>query len=239
MDTLPKPQPDAPARKVQSFEFDSLLWWKKSGVWIVGIFGIVAFLMLPPRLVCGGRKKPNQTEALSNARQIGLALSEFQEEYGQMPDVATIEKIRQKTGTDLKLGTKSSNDFFRQLMASGIAQSESMFYAKIAGTRKPDNVFAGAKALEKGECGFTYFMGATKGCHPNRLIVVTPMIPGTDRFDPKPFDGKAVVLRADNSVMSYPISIKTGHIMERGQNLMDPTNPIWEGKPPSIVWPEL
>jgi hypothetical protein len=239
MDKLSKPSPDAALRRVQSFEFDSLLWWKKSGVWIVGIIGIVVFLAQPPRLVCGLRKKPNQTEAINNARQIGLALSEFQDEFGQLPDIDTIGRVRQKTGTDLKLGTRSSNDFFRQLMAGGMAQSESMFYAKISGTHKPDNVFVGGKSLEKGECGFTYLMGATKRTNPARPIAVTPMIPGTDRFDPKPFEGKAVVLKADNSVTSFPIALKTGHVMVNGKNLMDPSNPVWEGSAPVIAWPEL
>ena len=239
MTAPPQLPPDAPARPVQSFEFDSLLWWKKSGVWIVGLFLVIGcfFSFAQPFNIRRGKKAP-QTEAVNNARQIGLALSGFQDEFGQMPDTGTIEKVRQKSETDLKLGTKSSNDFFRQLMAIGIAQSESMFYAKISGTHKPDNVFAGVKALEKGECGFTYLMGAFQGCNPNRPILVTPMIPGTDRFDLKPFDGKAVILKADNSVSSYPIVTKTGHVMVNGRDLFDPANPIWEGKPPTIAWPE-
>ncbi|MEO7101689.1 MAG: hypothetical protein ABI162_20225 [Luteolibacter sp.] len=239
MTAPPQSSPDAPARPVQSFEFDSLLWWKKSGVWIVGLFFVIGcfFSFAQPRYICSGRKAP-QTEAVNNARQIGLALSEFQDEFGQMPDAGTIEKVRQKSGTDLKLGTRSSNDFFRQLLASGIARSENIFYAKISGTRKSDNGFAGVKALEKGECGFTYLMGATKDCNPNRPIAMTPMIPGTDRFDLKPFDGKAVILKADNSVSSYPIVIKTGHVMVNGRDLFDPANPIWGGKPATIAWPE-
>ena len=64
------------------------------------------------------------------------------------------------------------------------------------------------------------------------------MIPGTDRFDPKPFEGKAVLLRMDNSVTSLPIQ-KDGHVLLYGKNLFDPTNPIWDGKPPVIVWPDL
>ena len=170
---------------------------------------------------------------------MGLALSDFQKEYGTMPDVSTIAKVRASKGSKFNLGTKSSNDFFRQLIASGVVNSEMMFYAQVSDVHQPDNVFSGASALAKGECAFAYILGALKDCNPSRPIVMAPMIPGTDRFDPKPFDGKAVILKADNSVMFYPISIKTGHIMERGQNLMDPTNPIWEGKPPSIVWPEL
>ena len=226
---------------MQSFEFDSLLWWKKSGIWIVAIFVAVAAaaFLTRPNVSRGMRKRVEITEALSNARQIGLALTEFQEEFGQIPDISTIEKVRQKSGSDLKLGTNSSNDLFRQLMASGIVKHESIFCAKISGTHKADNVFAGARALEKGECGFTYFMGATKGCNPNRPIAVTPMIRGTDRFDPKPFQGKAVILRADNSVNSVPIRIKDGHAMVNGQNLMDPSNPIWDGHAPVIAWPDL
>src|SRR6478672_6118322 len=201
------------------------LFWKS----LLAVLVVILIAGLTTPLTFRHGKKAEQTEAVSNARQIGLALFEFHEEYGQMPDAGTIEKVRQKSGTDLKLGTKSSNDFFRQLMASGIAQSENMFYAKIVGTHKPDHIFAGAKALEKGECGFTYFTCATKGCNPSRPLAATPMIPGTDRFDPKPFDGKAVILRADNSATWVPILIRDGHATVNGQNLMDPANPIWEG----------
>ena len=182
-------------------------------------------------------KKATQTEAVTNARQIGLALFEFEREYGSMPETGTIEKVRQKTGTDLKLGTKSSNDFFRQLLAANITGSELIFYAKVHGTSKPDNVFAGAMALEKGECGFTYLTGVFDGCDPARPVIVAPMIPGTDRFDPKPFEGKAVVLRADNSVTSLTID-KHGHAIFERKNLMDPAHPVWQGKPPVIAWPE-
>jgi len=183
-------------------------------------------------------KKAPQTEAVSNARQIGLALFEFESEFGCMPDFSTPKSVIKKTGTRLSLGNKSSNDFFRQVIAAEIVQSEHMFYAHVAGTRKPDNVFTGYKALEKGECGFTYFIGATDSCDPNRPLVVIPMIPGTDRFDPKPFEGKAVVLRADNSVTSLTID-KQGHAVFEGKNLMDPKHPVWQGKPPSIAWPDL
>jgi hypothetical protein len=230
-------QPSVGAQAHHSFELDSLSWWKRSGVWIVGILVIaVAFFSTPPR---GGCKiSAVQVEAVNNARQIGLALSEFAREYGTMPDAGTIEKVRQNTGTDLKLGTKSSNDFFRQLLAANTVQSESMFFAMISGTHKPDNVFTGAKALEKGECGFTYLPGAFDGCDPRRPVAVTPMIPSTDRFDPKPFKGKAVVLRMDSSVTSIPIT-KDGHLIVSGMNLFDPSHPIWQGKPPVIAWPDL
>jgi hypothetical protein len=179
-----------------------------------------------------------QTEEVNNARQIGMALYEFETEYGKFPDATTIAAVRSKTGSTLPLGTTSSNDFFRQLMASGIAQSEAMFYAKGRGANKPDGLMDGSQALAKGECGFSYLMGLSSKGNPSRPIVVAPMIPGTDRFDPKPFEGKAVLLRLDNSATSLPID-KDGHVIVVGKNLFDPTNPIWEGKPPVIAWPEL
>ena len=235
METLQ--QPDCPDRKVGSFEIDSLLWWKKSGIWMIGIFAVVGFLISqPPRH--GGGKKANQTQAVNNARQIGLALYGFQEDYGKFPDATTIATVRQKTATDLNLGTKSANDFFRQLLATDIVASEEMFYAKIAGTHRPDNIFTKAEALKKGECAFSYFLGATRTDNPQRPILATPMIPGTDRFDPKRFDGKAVILKLDNSVTSVPIS-KSGRVLIGGLSLMDPANPIWDGKPPVVAWPEL
>ena len=64
------------------------------------------------------------------------------------------------------------------------------------------------------------------------------MIPGTDRFDLKAFDGEAVMLKLDNSVTSLPID-KNGHVQINGGKLMDPANPIWDGKPPVIAWPAL
>jgi hypothetical protein len=173
-----------------------------------------------------------------NAQQIGLALFEFEYEYGAYPNADTVVAVQKATGTTLSLGTTTSNDFFRQLFGANITQSERMFYARIAGMKKPDDNITGAEALKKCECGFAYFLGAKAGDNPKRPLVATPMIPGTDQFDPKALEGKAVVLRADNSVTSFNID-KDGHIQIEGKLFMDPTNPIWDGHPPKIVWPDL
>lgn len=167
-----------------------------------------------------------------------MALFEFEAEYGKFPDATTINAVREATETILPLGTKTSNDYFRQLIGSGIAQSEPMFYAKIKGTHKPEGRTDAADALAKGEVGFTYLAGLLSKGNPSRPLIVTPMIPGTDRFDPKAFEGKAVLLRMDNSVTSLLIQ-KDGHVLVNGKNLFDPTNSIWDGKPPVIVWPDL
>ncbi|MES2440405.1 MAG: hypothetical protein V4584_15150 [Verrucomicrobiota bacterium] len=229
---------DTSPRKLQSFEFGSPLWWRKSGIWIVCIFAVVAFLMMNAPRTTGWSKRPDQTEAVSNARQIGLALSEFDQEYGKYPGETTIAKVREKTGSGLDLGTKSSNDFFRQLLAADIVQGELMFYAKIRGTKQPDDVFRGKDALKKGEVGFAYLSGLSSAGDPTRPIAVTPLIPGTDRFDPKPFDGRAVILKMDNSVTVMHIN-KDGHVMEGRRNLLDPGHPIWGGEKWTLVWPDL
>lgn len=231
---LPQPPPDGPAPPPSEAALQSRR--KMTWLWIVGVGSILLLPLLAP-LTIRQRGPHHQTEAVNNARQIGIALFEFEEEYGKFPDSSTIAAVRLETGTILNLGTVSSNDFFRQLLGSGIANSEPIFYAKTSYTHKADCVITGASALSKGECGFTYFLGTTKTDNPSRPILVTPMIPGSDRFDPKIFDGKAVILKMDSSVISSNID-KDGHVFIDGRNMMDPHHPIWGGHAPTIAWPE-
>jgi hypothetical protein len=137
----------------------------------------------------------------------------------------------------LHLAAKTSNDICRQLIAAEIASTEQFFYAKVRGARKPDGIITAGEAVKKGECGFSYLSGLSSDGNRSRPLVVTPLILGTDRFDPKPFQGKAVILRMDNSAVSMPIN-KDGHVCVDGMNLLDPSHPIWGGKPPVIAWPE-
>jgi hypothetical protein len=166
---------------------------------------------------------------------------EFNDSYGAFPNADTIAEVIPNTGSTLDLGTKSSNDFFRQLLAAEIAMSEGMFYAKSRRGRRPDNLFDGTNALEKGECGFAYIAGLKVAGDPARPIVLTPLIPGKLQFDykfsKKYFSGKAIILRIDNSVTSLPID-KSGNVFINGKNLFDPTQPFWNGKVPDVKWPE-
>jgi hypothetical protein len=205
----------------------------------VGLFsigGLLVYLCFPT--VIRSYKDPAPIEAVNNARQIGLALFEFDTEYGKFPDATTIAAVKRKTGSPLPLGTKSSNDFFRQLIAAEILRIESVFYAKINGCKKPDNRIGAGKALAKGECGFSYIAGLSSKGNPSRPLVVTPLIPGTTRFDPTRFHGKAIIFRMDNSATSMPIN-GAGHVMSNGMNLLDPANPVWGGEKFTIAWPEL
>ncbi len=196
---------------------------------------VLAGLMAP--LVIRQRNKANQTEAISNARQIGLLLFEFETEYGSYPDDATATAVADATTTP-KISGNSSNARFRQLIRSGMAQSEKMFYAHIPGIHKPDNLIDGEHALEQGECGFAYIENLVTKDKVSRPIAMTPFIPGTTRFDPQPFSGKAVVLWTDNSVRSMSIDRKSGEVMLDGRNLLDSAHPIWGGKPPVFALPE-
>ncbi len=180
---------------------------------LVVIVIIAALAGLTAPMVIRQRKKADQTEAVSNARQIGLALFEFENDYGSYPDPTTATAVTDATGSTLTLGTGSSNDFFRQLLAGNYSQSEKMFYAKISKTKKPDDNISGAEALKAGEVGFAYMMKGTAGFNaggnPGRPIACTPLLNNaTDgTFDPAPFDSKAIILRMDNSATSINIKL--------------------------------
>jgi hypothetical protein len=200
---------------------------------IVGLFALLCF----PRVIRSHRD-PSQTEAVNKARQIGMALFEFEAEYGRLPDATTIAEVRRRKGSSLPLRTTTSNDFFRQLISADIVQNERIFYAKIKGCKKLGMWGVPSEDVAKGECGFSYLAGLSSKGNPSRPVVVTPLVPGTDHFDSKPFNGKAIILRLDNSVTSMPIN-RDGRVMSNGVNLLDPTNPVWGGEKFTIAWPDL
>lgn len=204
------------------------------GILILGV-ALLAGLTAP--LVIRQRKKADQTEAINNARSFGLALQEFKVEYGNYPDDATAAAVADATDTP-KISGSSANDRFRQLFPAGIARSESLFYVHAPGVHKPDRLIDGDNALAPGECGFAYVENVVTTDEVPRPIAMTPFVSGTQRFDYNPFDGKAVILWTDSSVRSMPIDRKTGEVMFEGRNLLDPTHPVWGGKPPVIALPE-
>jgi prepilin-type N-terminal cleavage/methylation domain-containing protein len=215
---------------------------------LVVIVIIAALAGLTAPMVIRQRKKADQTEAVSNARQIGLALFEFETAYGSFPDATTAEEVKKNTETVLTLGTANANDYFRQLIAAEVCQSEAMFYAKTAFTKKPDNVFnTSQNALTAGEVGYGYIMNtnnafSTAG-NPARPICVAPLaFPfSTGQFDTDLYDFKAVVLRMDNSVQSVPI-LKSSKLAQLGggKNLLSTgDDTVWgTGVTPTISNPQ-
>ena len=165
-----------------------------------------------------------------------MALFEFDNEYGKFPDNDTIALVQSKTGRLLRLGTEFSNDYFRQLLADGIG-NEKMFNATIFSSRKSDDDITATEALEKGECGFCYIPGFSSNSNSRYPIVIAGLVRGTDRVEKKGPDGKAVILRIDGSTGAAIVD-SDGHLIFFGKRLLDPYNPIWEGKLPKIAWPE-
>lgn len=213
-------------------------WFKPVfyGCIVASILSILAGLSSP--MVIRSRRASPQIEATRNARQIGLALNEFDTGWGTYPSASTVLLVLESdTLHSSDLTGKSSNVLFRQIIADNINQSEQMFYAKIPGVIRPDGIITPGEALKKHEVGFSYISGLSSNDNPLTPIVLTPLIPGTTKFDPKPFKGKAIILHIDGHVSSYVIH-KDGHIYDKGIHILSPKHPIWNGKAPDIRYPE-
>jgi len=183
------------------------------------------------------RRVADLTEASSNLRSLSFNLYSFDEEYGSFPDASTAVDVKDCTGTPLTLGDSSSNRLFRQLIATA-GKSEKIFWAKTSPTaRKPDDIIdSDATALAPGECSFSYVSGRSS-YGTGTPVVLTPLIPGTTRFDPKPFGRKAVVFFVGTGVQVLPIA-SSGRVLVNGRDLFDPAQPYWRGIPPDLKWPE-
>lgn len=153
------------------------------------------------------KKKGDRAEAVNNSKQIGLAMFNFNEEYGSFPSEATGTAVAENNpDSGMTFGTSSSNDYFRQLLAAGQIDQEKPFYAKAPYTKKPDNIMTASKALAAGEVGFAYIMASnteplsSSGNSARPLIAAAVYNGQSDgTFDPDVYEKKAVVLRMDNS----------------------------------------
>lgn len=213
---------------------------------LVVIVIIAALAGLSAPMILRQQKAAARTEAISNAKQVGLALLEFDQEYGSFPDDATAEDVTDSTGSDLTLTGSTSNDYFRQLIAYGV-QSEEIFYTKCAYTRKPDNVTTTGNALEPGEVGFGYVMldqttGQNTSGNPGRPVLVTPLLDANTswEFDPDPYGSKCVILRLDNSAKALQIRDDTNEVSLGGGRKIQDTgdDTIWGNSiTPALVAP--
>jgi len=240
-ETLPQPPPGVSAPPPGAEALRSRRWMKWIALLGLGspVLLFAGLHFLAPYMLYGAKKVPD-LQAISNARQIGLTLFDFDADYGRFPDASTIAAVKAATGSTWDLKDRTSNDLFKQLIVSGITNSEEIFYARVPGARRPDNVIISEdRTLISGECGFAYIAGATGKCDPMRPLAVTPLIPGTFKFDPEPFDGRAIILKADNSVVSYPIRKDGTVIAPGGKDLFDSSQPYWKGAPPDVKWANL
>ena len=209
---------------------------------LVRVFVILAIMLLIYAILApmlpGRQHKPSALE-FRNANQIGLALFEFQSKFGSYPSDTTVSLVNKEyPNRGYDLSGKSSNTLLRQLIASKIIENEEIFYARIKGITKPDGDYSAGQALKKGEVGFAYISGLTINDNPSLPLIICPIIPGTKKFDPKPFNGKAIALRIDGSVSTIPINKNGEAMFGNGESLLDPNNKFWNGKIPDIRYPE-
>lgn len=218
---------------------------------LVVIVIIAALAGLTAPMVIRQRKKADQTEAVSNARQVGLAMLDFETEYGSFPEGDLAEDINTQTGEEFADTTiTTSNDAFRQLIAAGIAQSEVMFFCKTAySSRKPDDVMnTKEKMLEKGDVGFGYIMKSggeafSNAGSPGRVLIAAPLkYTGSfenGKFDQDVYDNKAVVLKMDNSVISLNINKDGDAILGAKPLLQTGDDTVWgTGVTPTMINPD-
>lgn len=239
--TLPQPPPNRPAPLMPGPEATDSIIKAKMIKWLGGIsIAVCLVVVAAPRIFrMGGKRPADRTEAINNMKQVGAMLLEFDIEYGRFPDASTIPAVKAATSTTLTLGSISSNDLFKQCLVGGGGKSEKPFWAKTAiSPKKADDRFdSDATALVKGECGFAYIAGLSASGDPGTPVLMSPLLPGKLLFDPKAFDGKAIILRLDNSASALPIE-KDGRILVNGMDIFDPRQPFWKGKRPDVKWPE-
>jgi hypothetical protein len=157
-DMLPQPPPDAPAPPPS----EAALLSQKKMRWLlgVGIFSVVCVIGFGIHKLNVKFQERYLTEAIGNVRCFGFALYTFEEDYGSFPSAATGPEVQSNNpDSDIPPGKSSANDCFRQLIVAGHVDQETPFYAKAWSSRKPDHDMHGAKALEKGECPFSYIEG--------------------------------------------------------------------------------
>jgi prepilin-type N-terminal cleavage/methylation domain-containing protein len=210
---------------------------------VIVIIASLAGLTAP--MVIRQRKKGDQTTATNNARQIGLALIEFDNDYGSYPGASALAQLDTTASVTGEAGA-NSNGYFRMLFQASLTQSEDMFYAKAKSTIKPDGIITtNSEALKAGECGFGYLTTINEGLsssgNPSRPLVITPLTPGATTLDPDPFDKSLVALRGDNSVVSLKMTVAAGAtigtVRQGTQDLFAAANPIWGGTAPTIKPP--
>jgi hypothetical protein len=187
---------------------------------IVGIVILVAIAAMGVPVLIKQNKAAARTKALGNIRQIGMSLFEFGSDYGRFPDDATALKIPEKQRAGYKLTGDHSNDYFCQLIVVGL-KSEQPFWCKTSlSPKKPDDDYSPAKALQAGEVGYSYIMrasgiGQSSSGDPSRPVVVAPSRGSAAdwTFDWDAYEGRAIVLKLDNSAAAHNIDFETGFIM--------------------------
>ena len=106
-----EPDPNPEQIDSQPKHFNSVAYW----LFGVFIFLVVSYLVtFSTPLILSSHRNPDRTEAINNAKQIGIALFTFQEEYGTYPNDETAKDFIKNHPTYQKdLSGTSSNALLR------------------------------------------------------------------------------------------------------------------------------
>ena len=212
---------------------------------VIAIIAILAGVGVPALMK--KQKEGYRAEAIMNAKQVGLALFGFDGEWGSYPDDSTGADITEDLESDLSFGSSSSNDYFRQLIATGYIDQEKPFFARSSYiTKKGDNNMQGAECLAAGEVGFAYFMGSGgeglgNSGNSGRPVVAAAIKDGdtSGAFEEDIYNRKAVILRVDTSASIDTIRPSDGKVvLGGGKTLMDTgEGTVWGDLQPEIKAP--
>lgn len=212
---------------------------------VIAIIAILAGVGMPALM--SKLKDGYRTEAVMNAKQIGLAMFSFEQDYGSYPDDDTKADITANdANANIRAGT-TSNAYFSQLVAAGLIDQESPFYCKAAFSKKPNNNTQGTDLLDKGEVGFAYIMNGTDGLNNagNSAMALAcaalKKAATDDTFDYEVYNKKAVVLRVDNSISTFNVNKDGKCMIGDGKTLLQTgTGTVWESASitPQMVAPE-
>jgi hypothetical protein len=154
-------------------------------------------------------------------------LTEFRMTYGSYPDVETAKRFAEQTEGWPRQNGDTSNDYFRQLFASGIAKSEKPFHVKPPHPEdEPDGNTSGFEVLKAGEVEYGYVMNGNRAIspdNPERVILVAPLLQGgkADEFDKTAMFGFAVLVCCDGRVLIRRISGDNKVQMPGGRGLLE------------------
>ncbi len=211
---------------------------------VIAIIAVLAGLATPA--ILKAKKNADKAQAINNARQIGIALGEFESDYGSYPSDDTREQLE-----DIDIESpagEDSNAMLGQLISSGKLDNEEIFFLKaVRGSRKGDNITSSPdEILAKGENSWGYVMLADgEALSSSTASSLTPVLVaplkegGTEpAFEGKPYNDKMVYFKADGSVSELPVKKDGSAALKGGRTLFDiGEDTVWEDDQPEVRAP--
>ncbi|MBL50208.1 MAG: hypothetical protein CMP28_14845 [Roseibacillus sp.] len=203
---------------------------------LVVIAIIVALAALATPQIFKALKRAALAEAVSNARQVKLALDTFATDFdGQFPNDDTGEGVV-SGGT----GTTYSNDYFRQLFLSGATESESIFWVKnsaVASKGAPDDKIKESGKmqaeliLEQGDVHWAYINDQTNLSTGSRPLILDGYPKNEAEFDPDTWDNKVIVVRIDGAAKPMRMRVTDNKVLDgSNKDILSSSADAWDGE---------